>query len=348
MLEILPGNLTRGEIPRNSIIGTPERIVGSVRRTGHIQSTVPLVNDKIPRQRPNPVSSQAAGRDLLTTADGPRVMAQSAMTVEIDKERILRTITMTPGPDPTDLVGISVGRGYRSTVLKARPDWIGTLCGMHLMDLPSTGLAGVTGLADRPDGTPPPAMGQLPKVNQSASRQLNVCAGWKEDGWAIARAREGHPTSAAFYPKALPLFTPDAMAYHPMQPLEMLQMRRLRRIDLIPDRDGLRIDAHHRDSCVRSDGMEVIIHEFTLTGRLHPDTLVLEELETIGRVLPFPDCTLATAEATRMIGVPVKNAVPAIGEHVPGILGCTHLSDLLSNLVGISNMVRYLPSRTLP
>ena len=347
MFEILPGNLVRGEIPRSPISGTPERIVGSVRRTGHIQSAVALVDNKIPPMRPNPVSSQAGGRDLLTTADGPRVMARSTMSVEINKERVIQSIKMPPGPDPTEMVGVSVGRGYRSQALKTRPDWMGTLRGMHLMDLPSTSLAGVTGLADRPDGTPPPVIGQFPRVNQSATRQVDVCAGWKADGWAIAQARAGHPTSAFFYPRALPLLTPDAMAYHPMEPLGMLQMRRLRRIDLIPDAGGLRIDAHHRDSCVRSDGMEVIIHEYTLTGRVHPDTLVIEDLEAIGRVLPFPDCTLATIEVKRLIGVPAKNAIPAIGEHVPGILGCTHLSDLLSNLAGIPDMAQHLPARTL-
>ncbi len=335
MLEVLPGDLIRGEIPRNPVAGTPERVIGSIRRTGHIQTTMQQTEGPAAPGLPA-VTVRAAGRDLITTDHGPLVAGATSMVAEIDAERVLRAVTMTPGPAPAALVGISVGRGYRRQALAAAPEWVGTLQGMHVMDLPSTSLVGVARLADRPDGTPPPPYAQEP--SDAALRQLNVCTGWKEDGWAIAEVKSGRPASAYFYPRALPLATADAMAYHQMDQMLPLQMRRMRRIDLIRDTDGLAIDAHHRDSCVRSDGYEVIIHEYTLTGRVHPETLVIEDLEAIARVLPFPDCSLATAEVTRMVGVTCTDAVSAIGERVPGVHGCTHLSDLLSNLVGIPHL----------
>jgi hypothetical protein len=341
MLEVLPGNLIRGEIPRNPVQGTPERVIGAVRRTGHIQTTMHQGDPDLAPMLPA-VTVRAGGRDLITTADGPRVVDETSMVAEIDAERLLRSLTMTPGPAPAALIGVSVGSGYRRQALAAAPELVGTLQGMHLMDLPSTSLVGVARLADRPDGTPPPPYGREASAPNAALRQLNVCTGWKDDGWAIAEVKSGRPASAYFYPKALSLATADAMAYHQLDQMLPLQMRRLRRIDLRRDAQALEIDAHHRDSCVRSDGYEVVIHEYTLRGRVHPETLVIEDLEAIARVLPFPDCSLATAEVTRMIGVRCSDAVSAIGERVPGVHGCTHLSDLLSNLAGIPRMATQL------
>ena len=86
----------------------------------------------------------------------------------------------------------------------------------------------------------------------------------------------------------------DALALHDVGHLEHMNMRRLRRIVLIPQDDSVMIDAHHRDAFVEGDGQETILHEYTLHGRLHRRDLAFLELESVELVLPFPDRSLAT------------------------------------------------------
>ena len=123
---------------------------------------------------------------------------------------------------------------------------------------------------------------------------VNTCSGWREGGVATQALLAGHGPPLDHVPLAPTLMNDDALALHDVGHLEHMNMRRLRRIDLIPQDDSVMIDAHHRDTFVEGDGQETILHEYTLHGRLHRRDLAFLELESVELVLPFPDWSLAT------------------------------------------------------
>lgn len=310
-----------------------------MRRTANVDMIVPIV-DGTP-QVPGPLTLRASARDLLTTEDGHSTVAEARMRAEVSKERRLQEIVMTPEAAPSELRDAFVGPGYRNIAIQARPDWMGTLDGMLLLDLP--GCALISGFIRRKQEMDLPASQSVPG-HPMRMRMANICSGWREGGFALSRSESKNAPPDHECPPALSLATDDPLAYHDMKPLGPQQMRRLRRIDITAQADGLALDAYHRDTYAELDGTEIVVHEYTVTGRVHPKTFELEELEAVARVLPFPECSLATETAARFIGISTENAISGILERLRGIHGCTHLSDLLSNFVGIPRMAKFLRS----
>ena len=61
-----------------------------------------------------------------------------------------------------------------------------------------------------------------------------------------------------------------------------------------------------RDTYVRSDGVETIIHEYTLDAVVDAETGVIVNSCATPRVLPWQECPGAVASAERIVGMTLR------------------------------------------
>jgi hypothetical protein len=87
-----------------------------------------------------------------------------------------------------------------------------------------------------------------------------------------------------------------------------------------------------RDTYVQADGTETVLHEYGLWAALDPLTLRIKALEATPRVLPWDECPMAAASASRLIGAPVADVRQLVRQSFSGTSTCTHLNDLLRSL----------------
>ncbi|ETB15868.1 hypothetical protein O983_28025, partial [Mycobacterium avium 09-5983] len=141
--------------------------------------------------------------------------------------------------------------------------------------------------------------GYLPVADQ--------CAGFATGGLLMTSFEAGDP-AVVTGPQAPDLdHSDDPLAWHEVSQLPRYGMRRRRRIDIfeeIPERIG--IDAMFRDTYVRGDDVETIIHEYTLMAVVDATTGVILESHATPRVLPWQECPGAVASAERITGMTLK------------------------------------------
>ena len=102
---------------------------------------------------------------------------------------------------------------------------------------------------------------------------------------------------------------------------------------------GVAIDAMFRDTYVRSDGVETIVHEYTLAAAVDADTGVIVESRAIPRVLPWQECPGAVASAERITGMTLSQLHFRVRQELFGISTCTHLNDLLRSIADAEALI---------
>jgi hypothetical protein len=124
--------------------------------------------------------------------------------------------------------------------------------------------------------------------------------------------------------------------------LQRHAMRRRRRIDVYrgesPARVG--IDAMFRDTYVRGDGVETIIHEYTLDAVVDAETGIIVESRATPRVLPWQECPGAVASAGRITGMTLQDLHFRVRRELSGTSTCTHLNDLLRSVADAEALIR--------
>ncbi|EUA37371.1 DUF2889 domain-containing protein [Mycobacterium avium] len=166
--------------------------------------------------------------------------------------------------------------------------------------------------------------GYLPVADQ--------CAGFVTGGLLMTSFEKGDP-AVVTGPIAPNLDDDDPHAWHEMAPLPLHAMRRRRRLDVYdvgPGRTG--IDAMFRDTYVRADGAETIIHEYTLEAAVDTESGVIVESEATPRVLPWQECPGAVASASRITGMTLGELHFRVRQELFGTSTCTHLNDLLRSV----------------
>jgi hypothetical protein len=125
-----------------------------------------------------------------------------------------------------------------------------------------------------------------------------------------------------------------------MEQLPQHGMRRRRRIDVYEDGPGrIGIDAIFRDTYVRTDGVETIIHEYTLAAVVDADTRVIVESHATPRVLPWQECPGAVASAERIAGMTLSELHFRVRQELFGTSTCTHLNDLLRGVADAEALI---------
>jgi hypothetical protein len=339
--------------PHDPILVTVTRPEGSVRRTANIDTT-----------RPHGLRADAQvdgrARDLRTNPDGTtEVVGEAWLRATVGPTQKLLSITTSPEvPALGQLVGASVGSGFRSRVNEVVTGECedgecreGSLLYLLLDDLPgATLISGYVlhraGLLDEPPIDADPKLPPPKRPPPDFGRRGDLCAGWAQDATMMVRIRETGSIPVPVGPVAPVLEREgDPFSWHAMADLPPLSVRRRRRLDLIAPAapgDEHRIDLHFRDSHTGEDGVETVLHEYTVTGAADAGSGQIVSVAARAQVLPWLECPGAVASAERLAGMELSSLRPTIRNEFVGRSTCTHLNDSLRSLADITALAREL------
>lgn len=307
----------------------PVRRAHSVRRTSTLDTTWPDGHD-------GNLLIEGRCRDLVTGAglESAEVARYDEMTAELNWERRILSVQ-------NDRVDLSVlkgarGGGHLRAVLdeKIHEERVnGSPLYLLLDDI--SGVSLVSGWAwSRWDSD----WAEDSDYDDFEKRRLmmeNVCTGFATGNTALAV--ESPPDNT---PQVVPLPNPaDDLSWHELPTVDQVGFRRARRIDVWVEGDNIRIDVGFQDSASDPELERVAIHEYHVTGSANRSSLELTEISATPHVLPFPECPGAIANIQRMVGTPLRQMRMRVIEELPGVLGCTHLNDLLRSLAEVPSLV---------
>jgi hypothetical protein len=317
--------------------GTPLRRPGSVRRT----TTIDMLR---PDGMLGPVQLHGRGRDLVTGVDGvARIAAESSVhaVVAFVDGRTLTEIASDPDePRLAALLGARVSSGFRSQVDDAVPDHRrdGSLLCQLLDDLPVATL--VSGYAIGAAGA------GFPASTAKHRPTPDLCAGWRTGGTIMVNIESVGSAPVVTGPVAPAIDrADDPVAWHHRDVLPTHGMRRARRLDISLGPDGaVVVDSLFRDSYQCVDGVETVVHEYTVAGTVDPATMTFVAADATPRALPWLECPAAAASAERLAGRRLDELRNAVRSEFTGTTTCTHLNDQLRSLADVVALVRLLPA----
>jgi hypothetical protein len=314
--------------------GTPPRVPGSIRRT--------VTTDML---RPDGIQGELVlvghGRDLLTESDNSAVELATASfraTVDFVGGWTLRELVTDPHRPALDaLIGTGAGSGFRARVLAQDPRLAAESGLLHqlLDDVPVTtlvsGQAYGAAMANEPGH-------RLDRVGRPSFGR-DMCAGFADGGTIMAEV-DGTGRAPVVTGPAAPRLTPDddPLAWHELPPLPPHAMRRSRRIDVHPGLDPA-VDVLYRDSYVRPDGLETVIHEYTVALAIDDRHEYVRSCEATPRALPWLECPAAAESARRLAGRPLAGLREHVRRTFTGTSTCTHLNDTLRALEDVPELL---------
>ena len=300
----------------------PARIPGSIRRSSHIGVQT---SDEAPH-----IAVHGAVRDVLTDADGEgRIVGEASLDCVVAPDRSVTSITSDP-PEAvlSQLVGRVAHKGWRAAAREV-VDADSPLSSL-LDDVPIALLLSSYGALRQ-------GSLDLPSVQPLMQRMRNLCAGWASDATPMRIIDAGEPMPL---PGVVHIPAPDEaepLATEPRLPLVPGEVRRIRRLDVVPG-DEVRIHASFRDTWCDADGVEGVLHEYVLTATLDADRRVAS-VEAEPRVLPYNECSLAAASPARLIGQRIEDVAAEV-KATADTTTCTHLDDLLRSLDVVPTLLR--------
>jgi hypothetical protein len=282
----------------------------------------------------------ARGRDLRTDAAGQAtVVAKASLdaTIQYIPERQIAAISVDPPVDGIDqLVGVRASSGFRQAVDDAVPEARAHPLRFQLLDDVPTALlvSGYTiqagGVKMRPGGGP-------------RLQHPDLCAGWATGGTILVEMEATGQAPVVTGPEAPSLRRDDDdLAWHETAALPAHGMRRGRRLDVWEELGVIAVDCFFRDSHFDPQGLETVVHEYTVTASIDPETMRFLSCDTAVGALPWFECPGAVASSQRLIGAPAEGLRPWVRETFVGPSTCTHLNDTLRSLEGVPDLVAIL------
>ena len=310
--------------PHEPLLTTAPRVAGSVRRT----STLDFNRDE---GLDGPVRLDARARDLLTGAgSAPEVLAATTLSATLDwaTRSIVAIHSEPPEPALSQLVGASVASRFRARLAADLPDQVAARSLLHLLldDLPGAEL--VSGYGLQRAGL----YGQMEVTEEGLAGMVDLCAGWASDATLFEVVRGDGLIATPMGPAAPRIERDDdPLGWHATEQLGPHASRRRRCLDLAPtdDPDVWRFGAHFRDSHMDDEGVETVVHEYTVEGAVDPSTRRLRDARATARVLPWVECPGAVPSASDLDGTALSELRHRVRVEMRGVHTCTHLNDTM-------------------
>jgi hypothetical protein len=240
-----------------------------------------------------------------------------------------------PHPGLEGLAGGGAFAGFRRTIDEAMPgERLSRSVRYQLLDDLPTALM-LSGRALRAAG-----MG----IRMGAARRppVDVCVGWAEGGSLLAGLTEAGPPLNVGPEASLVEREDDPAGWHDMDPLPSHSTRRRRRVDLWNEGDEAHVEGFFRDSHVNGDGLETVVHEYTLRAVIDPRTLTFISCAAEPGALPYPECPAASASSHRLDGAPLDGLRKRVRSAFVGPTTCTHLNDAFRSLEDVGALLGLL------
>ncbi|MFC4944321.1 DUF2889 domain-containing protein [Pseudonocardia sp. GCM10023141] len=325
------------------------RARGSVRRTSSIDMVWP-------DGMPGPLRLRGRARDINTAEDGTVIgLAEGVVDAVVDflGGRLLRRIETSPAVVGVQtLFGTVVGPGFRGRLDSAVPqhrDADDPLFSM-LDDFPVVAMIAGHALASArpPDADYWSSRGAGRDLGATLAR-ADVCAGWARGATIMNHIAAESSVPQSVGPVAPAIDADDPDGWHRIEAIEPGSMRRRRRLDLARDATGeLVVSSMFRDSFVEPDGVETIIHEYTLDARVDPVSMIVIDIHAEPRVLPWMECPSAAVSAQRLRGRTISQLRRSVRLELVGVSTCTHLNDALRALQDVVGLAAALPEGEQP
>lgn len=303
--------------PQRPVRTWPSLVAGALRRTSTIDT--------------HPAGTGAADVDLRARdADADGVLGEVRVRAHLS-DRVIDDIDN----GLEKLVGSRVGPGFRSTVDKLLPEEAHRGSLLHLLLDDWVGASLVSGYATQHAAI---TLGIEQKLPDGVTDNMaGICAGFAADASLVGYAKRNGTIPSAHGPVAPPL---DIDGVHAVEPLRAHGMRRFRRLDLLPvDAGSADFDAHFRDTHVDGDGVETIVHEYTVVGSVDVLTRTVSSITAEVRVLPWQECPGAIGSAARVQGMRLAELCGRVRGEFVGTSTCTHLNDTLRALGGLDALL---------
>jgi hypothetical protein len=284
---------------------------------------------------------------MRTGFDGEAVeLARVAVTMRVDRQRGVLDVEADPAEPRLDqLVDDNPYVGWRRRIDELLPDHrdASTLLYLVLDALPGWMNLSAFGLTHMPriEGSP---WRQAPPPGHpfDAESRRDLCAGWQAGGTLLQLMSGGNLGADFLRPPAPPLErADDPLAWHPSEALPPFGSRRRRRVDVVAG-VPLSVDAMFRDSSIDAEGVEGVLHEYTVTAAIDPETLQVVGSEAVPRSLPYLECPEAAVSAGQLIGQDVRGLRRFVSQQMRGPTTCTHLNELYRTFGDIPALARQL------
>ncbi|MDO8731118.1 MAG: DUF2889 domain-containing protein [Actinomycetota bacterium] len=275
----------------------------------------------------------------MTTAVGDTwIVDLASVTANISPERFYVALSSIPDrPALQQLVGARGAAGSRTRMGQLIPEEKeqGTALYLLMDDVPAAAL--ISGQM-RYEWIAPE---DRPVFKGSLSMMEDICIGHAA-GSSHHSPDEGVIAIQQTRPVP-PLRDPmDPLAWHEHAPDERgPSMRRARRIDVWLEDGQIQVDAFFQDSGINPDGVRFAVHEYTMQATADMDG-VLTSVKAEPRVLPFDTCPAAVLNVSPMVGTELPAFRSTVLKTLPGVLGCTHLNDMLRSLAEVPMLVSNL------
>jgi Protein of unknown function (DUF2889) len=327
-------------LARNPIGPAPLRRPGSIRRTSTIDTSWPEGHGR-------PMLMQGTARDIWTPADGsaPIVLAVDSYRIMASAAREILSIAVSPDrPQAQQLIGVRGGGQSRAALAEIMAEERINGSPLYLILDDFAGASLVSGwvwsrwVNDWAEQMANPEA--RTKMGQKGSME-GVCTGFSPGSSAfLSESPSGiSDQSSTVVPSLVHPDDPDG--WHSVATQEGVGMRRARRIDVWYEGDDLAIDVGFQDSGTQPDSTDrIAIHEYHVQAKTRDG--VLAELKVDPRILPYQECPGAVAHAQRVLGTPLTDMRAQVLSTLPGILGCTHLNDVLRSMAEIPAVAAHL------
>jgi hypothetical protein len=165
------------------------------------------------------------------------------------------------------------------------------------------------------------------------------CAGFADGGTIMLQIDDTGRAPVVTGPLASSLERAgDPLGWHDLPGLPPHAMRRARRTDIVTG-PVTRVDVLFRDSYVRADGVQTVIHEYTVAVEVDTAAGVVLRCEATPRALPWVECPAAALSARRLAGVPLAGLRRHVRKTFGGTSTCTHLNDTLRALEDVPDLI---------